>query len=153
MEKTLKTPLSAVLANKGKGNLTHAVAPSMAVSAAVDLLTQNKVGSVLVMEQGRLIGIFTERDVLRRVVGERRNADRTTVAEVMTRELVVMRPSSTVGDAMKVFSERRIRHLPVLEGGQVVGVVSQGDLNHWMIRDHQGEIQSLVDFVTGKYPA
>ena len=153
MEKTLKTPLSAVLANKGKGNVSHAVAPSMTVAAAVDLLTQNKVGSVLVMDQGRLVGIFTERDVLRRVVGERRAPERTTVGEVMTRDLVVMRPTSTVGEAMKVFSERRIRHLPVLEAGAVVGVVSQGDLNHWMIRDHEGEIQALVEFVTGKYPA
>jgi len=108
---------------------------------------------VLVIDDGRLVGIFTERDVLRRVVGERRSADRTMVAEVMTRDLVVMRPSSTVGEAMKVFSERRIRHLPVLDAGQLVGVVSQGDLNHWLIRDHQGEIQALVEFVTGQYPA
>jgi CBS domain-containing protein len=153
MEKTLRTPLSAVLANKAKGNVTHAVAPSMTVAAAVDLINQNKVGSVLVLDGERLVGIFTERDVLRRVVGEHRVADRTTVGEVMTRDLVVMRPSSTVGDAMKVFSERRIRHLPVMEGGKLVGLISQGDLNHWLIRDHQGEIQSLVEFVTGQYPA
>jgi CBS domain-containing protein len=124
----------------------------MTVAAAVDLINQNKVGSVLVLDGERLVGIFTERDVLRRVVGERRAADRTTVGEVMTRDLVVMRPTSTVGDAMKVFSERRIRHLPVMDGGTLVGVVSQGDLNHWLIRDHQGEIQALVEFVTGRYP-
>jgi CBS domain-containing protein len=153
MEKTLRTPLSAVLANKARGNVTHAVSPTMTVASAVELLNQNKVGSVLVIDEGRLVGIFTERDVLRRVVGERRDADRTTVAEVMTRDLVVMRPTSTVGEAMKVFSERRIRHLPVLDAGRLVGVVSQGDLNHWLIRDHQGEIQSLVEFVTGQYPA
>lgn len=153
MERSMKTPLSTVLAGKGPANVSHAVSPTMTVAAAVELLNHNRVGSVLVMDHGRLVGIFTERDVLRRVVGERRAPETTTVAEVMTRELVVMRPSSTVGDAMKVISDKRIRHLPVMEAGVLVGVVSQGDLNHWLVRDHEGEIQSLVEFVTGRYPA
>jgi len=148
----LKTPLATVLAHKGKANIAHAVAPTMTVAAAVDLINQNKIGSVLVMDQGRLVGIFTERDVLRRVVGERRDPEKARVADVMTRELVVMRPNSTVQDAMQVISERRIRHLPVMEGGQVLGVISQGDLNHWLIRDREVEIQTLVEYVTGKYP-
>jgi len=71
----------------------------------------------------------------------------------MTRDLVVMRPSASVVDAMRVISEKRIRHIPVVEAGEVVGVVSQGDLNHWLIRNREGQIQDLVDFVTGKYPA
>jgi len=148
-----KTPLSTVLAHKGKANVAHAVAPTMTVAAAVDLINQAKIGSVLVMDQGRLVGIFTERDVLRRVVGERRDPEKARVADVMTRELVVMRPTSTVEDAMQVISERRIRHLPVVDGGRVLGVISQGDLNHWLVRNREVEIQSLVEYVTGKYPA
>ncbi len=147
----MDTALQELLAEK-TGEV-QTVTPEMTVSAAVELINARKIGSVLVMDGGRLVGIFTERDVLRRVVGERRDADRTRVAEVMTRELVVMKPTSTVGDAMAVVAERRCRHLPIVEGGKVVGLVSAGDLNHWLIRDRQVHIEQLVDYINGKYPA
>ena len=149
----MKTPLSTLLAHKAGGNVTHSIAPTITVAAAVDILNQAKVGSVLVMDKGRLVGIFTERDVLRRVVGGRRDPAATLVADVMTRELAVMKPGATVQDAMRVISERRIRHIPVVEEGKVLGVISQGDLNHWLVRNREGQIQDLVDYVTGKYPA
>jgi CBS domain-containing protein len=136
-----------------KSGVVQTVTPSMTVSAAVELINSKKIGSVLVMDGERLVGIFTERDVLRRVVGERRNPDTTRVADVMTRELVVMRPTSTVADAMTVVSERRCRHLPVVDHGKVVGVVSAGDLNHWLIRNRNVDVERLVDYITGKYPA
>jgi len=148
-----QTPLSQVLAGKTRGGSTLSVPPDITVAAAAAVLIQNQVGSVLVMDAGRLVGIFTERDILRRVVGERRDPATTRVADVMTRELVVMRPGSSVVDAMRVISEKRIRHIPVVEGTTVVGVVSQGDLNHWLVRNREGQIQDLVDYVTGKYPA
>ncbi|MGA8890455.1 MAG: CBS domain-containing protein [Anaeromyxobacteraceae bacterium] len=148
-----QTPLSQVLATKGRGKATLSVPPDISVAAAVDVLNQNQVGSVLVLDGGRLVGIFTERDILRRVVGERRDPAATKVSDVMTRDLVVMRPSASVVDAMRVVSEKRIRHIPVVEAGNVVGVVSQGDLNHWLVRNREGQIQDLVDYVTGKYPA
>lgn len=148
----LKTPLRTVLANKSAG-ATHSVSPAMTVAAAVEVINANKVGSVLVMDGQRLVGIFTERDVLRRVVGARKDPEKTRVAEVMTRELAVMKPGSTVEDAMTVISEKRIRHLPVVEDGRVVGVISQGDLNHWLIRNREVEVNQLVDYITGKYPA
>jgi CBS domain-containing protein len=148
-----QTPLSHVLAGKGRGTSTLSVAPDLTVAAAAAVLIQNQVGSVLVMDGDRLVGIFTERDILPRVVGERRDPASTRVAEVMTRDLVVMRPSSSVMDAMRVIAEKRIRHIPVVEGAVVVGVVSQGDLNHWLVRNREGQIQDLVDYVTGKYPA
>jgi CBS domain-containing protein len=147
-----KTPLSQILASKARGASTLTIAPDVTVATAAELLVRNQVGSVLVMDQGKLVGIFTERDVLRRVVAERRDPATTRVAEVMTRDLVVMRPSASLVDAMRVISEKRIRHIPIVEGGQVQGVISQGDLNHWLVRDREGQIQDLVDFVTGKYP-
>ncbi len=155
MESTTETqtPLSQILAGKGRGTSTLTVSPEVTVAAAAEVLIRNQVGSVLVLDGGRRVGIFTERDVLRRVVGERRDPAATRVADVMTRELVVMRPTSTVGDAMKVISDKRIRHVPVVDGGKVIGVVSQGDLNHWIVRNREGQIQDLVDYVTGKYPA
>ncbi len=148
-----QTQLSQVLAGKARGTSTLTVAPDISVAAAVDVLNRAKVGSVLVMDGERLVGIFTERDILRRVVGEKRDPASTKVSEVMTRDLVVMRPSSSVVDAMRVISEKRIRHVPVVEGSTVVGVVSQGDLNHWLVRNREGQIQDLVDYVTGRYPA
>jgi CBS domain-containing protein len=147
-----QTPLSHVLAGKARGTSTLSVRPDITVAAAVEVLNHNQVGSVLVMDGTRLIGIFTERDILRRVVGERRDPASTRVSEVMTRDLVVMRPSSSVVDAMRVISEKRIRHVPVVDGATVVGVVSQGDLNHWLVRNREGQIQDLVDYVTGRYP-
>jgi CBS domain-containing protein len=146
-----QTPLSQVLASKARGSSTLSTSPDVTVAAAADLLVRNKVGSVLVMDQGRLVGIFTERDILR-LVAERRDPASTRVADVMTRDLVVMRPSASVVDAMRVISEKRIRHIPIVESGAVLGVVSQGDLNHWLVRNREGQIQDLVDFVTGKYP-
>lgn len=148
----LETPLREILASKPSGAI-HSVSPAATVAAAVDLINANKVGSVLVMDGERLVGIFTERDVLRRVVGGRRDPSATRVADVMTRELAVMKPSSTLGDAMAVISEKRIRHLPVLEEAKVVGVISQGDLNHWLVRNREVEVSQLVEFITGKYPA
>jgi CBS domain-containing protein len=142
-----------VLAGKGRGTSTLSVPPDITVAGAVEVLNRQQVGSVLVMDGGKLVGIFTERDILRRVVGERRDPATTRVADVMTRDLVVMRPSSSVVDAMRVISEKRIRHVPVVDGDTVVGVVSQGDLNHWLVRNREGQIQDLVDYVTGKYPA
>jgi CBS domain-containing protein len=147
----MQTPLRTLLA--GKQAKTHAVAPTATVAAAVDLMNANKVGSVLVMDSDRLVGVFTERDVLRRVVGGRMDPAKTTVSEVMTRELVVLRPGSTVADAMAVVSEKRVRHLPVVDEGKVVGVISAGDLNHWLIRNREVHIEQLVDYITGKYPA
>ncbi len=147
----MQADLRTLLASKD--NVVQTVTPGMTVSAAVELINAKKIGSVLVMDGERLLGIFTERDVLRRVVGERRNPDTTRVADVMTRELVVMRPTSTIQDAMTVVSERRCRHLPVVEDGKVLGVVSAGDLNHWLIRNRNVDVERLVDYITGKYPA
>ena len=148
----LKTALGTVLAAKPSA-VTHSVSPSMTVAAAVEVLNANKVGCVLVMDGQRLVGIFTERDVLRRVVGGRKDPEKTPIADVMTRELAVMRLASTVEDAMTVIAEKRIRHLPVVEEGKVVGVISQGDLNHWLIRNREVQVSQLVEFITGKYPA
>ena len=146
----MQTPLRTLLGQKKVK--PHTVSPTSTVAAAVELMNGNKVGSVLVMDGERLVGIFTERDVLRRVVG-RLDPVKTQVSQVMTKDLVVMRPTSTVADAMAVVSEKRIRHLPVVEEGRVLGIISAGDLNHWLIRGHQGQIEQLVDYISGKYPA
>jgi CBS domain-containing protein len=147
----MEMQLQRILENKPVG--IFSVPPDTTVAAAVELINAKRVGAVLVMTGAQLVGIFTERDVLRRVVGERRNPDITRVGEVMTRDVVVMRPTSTVQDAMTVVAERRCRHLPVVEDGRVLGIVSAGDLNYWLIRNREVDIQQLVEYISGNYPA
>jgi CBS domain-containing protein len=146
METELRTLLES------KPGAVHTASPDMTVAAVVEILNARNVGAVLVMNGEELVGVFTERDVLRRVVGEHRDPDTTRVRDVMTKELVVMRPSSTVQDAMTVVAERRCRHLPIVEEGKVLGVVSSGDLNHWLIRNREVDIEQLVDYIKGQYP-
>jgi CBS domain-containing protein len=146
----METPLRTLLENKS-GTL-HSVTPDTTIAAAVELLNSKNVGAVLVMSGAQLVGIFSERDVLRRVVGEHRDPNTTRIAEVMTRELVVMRQAATVQDAMTVVAEQRCRHLPIVEEGRVLGVISAGDLNHWLIRNREVDIQQLVEYISGKYP-
>ncbi|MBK9032299.1 MAG: CBS domain-containing protein [Myxococcales bacterium] len=120
---------------------------SATVCAAVGLMNEREIGSVLVFEGTRLVGIFTERDVLVRVVGERRDPTTLLVGEVMSTELNVVEPSTTVEEAMAIMTARRHRHLPVVDGDQVVGLVSAGDLTRWVIRDQQRSIYDLTDYI------
>ena len=143
---TLNTVLSS------KGHTVHSVSPTASVLEAVRKMNREHIGSLLVCADNDVVGIFTERDVLIRVVDEGRDPRTTSVAEVMSRELVVVKPSMTVEDAMAVVTERRCRHLPVMDGPRLVGLVSIGDLTRWMSRNQEIHIQDLVDFITSKYP-
>ncbi len=135
-----------------KGDKVYSVDPEVSVLDAVRRMNQHRVGALLVMDQDRPVGIFTERDVLKRVVDAGRDPARTRVAEVMTTDLVCVRPETTVQEAMAVITERRCRHLPVMEGEELRGLVSIGDLTRWMVKDQHVQIRDLVDFITGTYP-
>jgi CBS domain-containing protein len=110
------------------------------------------VGALLVCIDGRMVGIFTERDVLCRVLDAGRDPGTTRVADVMTSEVVTVGPETGVKDAMAVITERRTRHLPIVDGGDLKGLVSIGDLTRWVSRSQEGHIQHLMNFITGKYP-
>jgi CBS domain-containing protein len=142
--------LRSVLEEKGAD--VHAVTLETSVLDAVRRMNQHRVGAVLVIEDGQPVGIFTERDVLRRVVDPGRDPAATRIGDVMTTDLVCVRPETTVQEAMAVISERRCRHLPVLDGDRLTGLVSIGDLTHWMVKDQHIQIRDLVDFITAKYP-
>ncbi len=143
--------LSAVLQHKG--HQVFSIAPSATVRDAVHEMNRNGVGALLVMDGKAVAGIFTERDVLRRVLQDDLDPSTTKVAEVMTRELVVVRPTTKVEEAMAVVTEKRCRHLPVLDHDRLVGMVSIGDLTRWMSRNQAIHIKDLVNYITGKYPA
>ena len=147
----MHSPLKKLLTMKG--TTVESVAPTDTVQDAVVSMNEKGIGAVLVKDGTRPVGIFTERDVLKRVVALGRDAAATPVFEVMTRELVAVKPSVTVEDAMAVVTQKRCRHLPVVDKGEVVGMVSIGNLTKWATRDREVHIQQLVDFITGKYPA
>ena len=104
----------------------------MSVADAVAEMNRHRVGSVLVLDGGRLVGIFTERDVLRRVVGATVDPKRTLVADVMTAGVITISPDVTIEDTMVLFTEKRCRHLPVVDNGKLVGTISIGDVTRWM---------------------
>lgn len=146
----MQDTLGAVLANKGSS--VHSVAPEVTVLDAVRKMNEKRVGALLVCVSNELVGIFTERDVLTRVVDAGRDPVTTKVVDVMTQEVVAVRSSTGIQDAMAVISERRFRHLPVVDDGKLLGLVSSGDLTRWVSRNQEGHIQDLVNYITGKYP-
>lgn len=137
-----QTPLSKIFK---QGKAIHSVGPDTPVTECVRMMTASKVGALIVMDGKRLIGIFTERDALNKVLAGGLNPGETKVSEVMTKDPYCIAPTTTVGNAMKLITERRFRHLPIVDNGIVLAVVSSGDLTHWLVQDQMGEVQELVD--------
>lgn len=143
-------PVSAILDQKGTEVKT--IPPTATVVEAVRTMNRARIGALVVVEGERPVGIFTERDVLVRVVDEGRDPGATRVADVMTRELVVIRRRTQVVEAMTVMTEKRCRHLPVVEDGQLAGMISIGDVTRWTVRDQRHTIDDLVGYIEGEYP-
>jgi CBS domain-containing protein len=142
--------LEWVLERKGRG--VRAVEKDATVLDAVGEMCRAHVGAVLVMDGDTLVGIFSERDLMRRVVLARKDPSRTHVEDVMTREILSITPDTTPPEAMALVTRHRVRHLPVVEGRRIVGVVSIGDLVRWTIDEREHEIAELHEYVTGRYP-
>jgi CBS domain-containing protein len=143
-------PLELILEEKGRG--LHVTGPEATVIEAVDVMCQARVGALLVMQSDTLVGIFSERDVMSRVVLVGLDPRLTRVGDVMTRNVVCVETDVSTDEAMAIITSRRLRHLPVVEGRRVVGVVSIGDLVRWAIRDREQSIEQLRDYVIGRYP-
>ncbi len=132
-----------------KGDTVHQVSPTSSVLEAIQLMNVRKIGALLVTEKGCPVGMFTERDVLTRVVPPGRDAARTTVEEVMSTDLIVIRPDTSVENAMRIVTEKKRRHLPVVEEGRLLGMISIGDLTRWMVREHENEVETLLEYING----
>lgn len=130
-----------------KGTSVEAIHGGATVKRAVDDMNACGIGSLLVTAGHQLLGIFTERDVLTRVVGRGLDPNKTLVEEVMTRLVITVTLETTIEEAMAVITEHRCRHLPVVAGDKVVGIVSSGDLTRWLIRDQRAEIDDLVGYI------
>ena len=131
-----------------KGHEFWSVGPQTSVYDAVRLMAEKEVGSVLVLENGKVQGIVTERDYARKVVLEGKTSPDTPVAEIMTTQVLCTRPEQTIEEAMALMTEKRVRHLPVLEHGEIKGVVSIGDLVKAVISEQQFLIQQLESYIT-----
>jgi CBS domain-containing protein len=142
----MNDPIARVL--ESKGSSVETVSPDTTVLAAVRQMNERKIGALLVTERGRPIGIFTERDVLVRVVAAGLDPEMTPVKEVMTQNPVVVRSEVTVNEAMRVSTGRRCRHLPVIDDGGLRGLISIGDLTSWVVRHQQRTIDDLHDYMS-----
>lgn len=136
----------------GKGHEVFTVSPDSTVYDAIGQLAQRNIGALLVMEGGDLIGVFSERDYTRKVALQGRHSRETLVREIITGRLVTVRPSATVPECLRLMTENRIRHLPVVDGEKVVGVVSIGDLVNWIMRAQRATIEQLHSYISGGYP-
>lgn len=123
----------------------HSVRPDLSVTKCVRLMNQSDIGAMLVMEDDQLLGIFTERDAITKVLGAGLEPSDTKVSAVMSHNPICVSPSTTVEEAMAIISNQHIRHLPLVEDGKVLGMVSSGDLTHWLVEDRSGEVRELVD--------
>jgi CBS domain-containing protein len=130
-----------------KGHQIQSVEPGTKLSAAIKILSEKKIGAVLAMERGHIEGILSERDIVR-VLGERGAAVLDEpVSAVMTRKVISCKPSDTVGAIMEMMTLGKFRHLPVVEDGKVVGLISIGDIVKWRVREYENEQEALRDYI------
>ncbi len=138
-----------ILANKSSRIVT--IRPEATVLEATELMNQHKIGALVVMQDNQVVGMFTERDVLRRVVAEHRDPTTLAVSEVMTTEVVCIEPQTTLDEAAAVMKSRRIRHLPVCgNDGSLAGMISIGDLNAHFATTQEQTIHFLSDYIYGR---
>jgi CBS domain-containing protein len=147
----METTLHEILEAKGDTTVYKAT-PNESVLEAVDAMCLEHVGALMVVDGERPVGIFSERDLMKRVVLERRDPQTTKVGDVMTKEVVCIGVDSSPSEAMRIMTEKRCRHLPVVVDGKLVGIVSIGDLVRWVSRNQEYEIRMLHEYLEGRYP-
>jgi CBS domain-containing protein len=141
-------PVGSVL--RHKGNAVWSVTPDASVYQAMSVMAEKSIGAVPVIADGELVGILSERDYARKVALQSRSSKDTSVGQIMTTPVISVTPDQTIEECMKVMTLRRIRHLPVVEHGQVVGIVSIGDLVRKVVTTQGEIIQQLQQYISGQ---
>lgn len=144
----MQTPLSVLL--KEKGNKTYHISAQATAYECTLKMNEHGIGALLVMEGEKLSGIVSERDLIRKLLGQQGNPSTVKVMDIMTKEPVTVPPTMTVGEAMRLVTERRFRHLPVVEEGKLIGIISIGDLTKWVMLSQEHEIADLTGYIHGK---
>ena len=134
---------------KRKGGVLYAVSPADSVYDAIAMMADKQVGALLVLEQEKISGIVSERDYARKVILRGRSSKDATVAEIMSSPVVAIAPDASVGECMQIMTEHRIRHLPVVDREQLLGMISIGDLVNWILIEQQETIRHLESYITG----
>ena len=146
----MNEPIASILKNKGRE--IWSVAPDATVYEAIALMAEKRVGAVLVISHGTLVGIVSERDYARKVILQGRSSKETQAQQIMTSTLVTVTSDDTVDECMRIMTQHRIRHLPVLDDGHLTGIVSIGDLVSAVISDQAHTIRQLHTYIGSSYP-
>lgn len=134
-----------------KGSEVASVSPDTMVRDALRIMAEKNIGAIVVLDNAKLVGIFSERDYARKIVLKDKSSKTTPISEIMTSEdLVTVKPSTSVDDCMVLMTARRIRHLPVVENDQLLGVISIGDLVKYIIEEQKITIENLKNYISGQ---
>ena len=146
----MQVTVDAIL--KQKGSRVWTIPGEATVFEAIQLMAARNIGALVVMSDDKLEGIFTERDYTRKVALQGKSSKDTPVNEILSPNLVVAAPTSTIEECMRLMTQNRVRHLPILDNNQLVGLVSIGDLVNWIISAQSVEILQLQSYIAGQYP-
>ncbi len=133
-----------------KSNITITISPDTIVFNALEIMVEKNVSALLVMENEKLIGIFSERDYARKVILKGKSSRETRIEEIMTGDLVTVSPDSTIDDCMRLMTSRFIRHLPVVADDNLIGIISIGDVVKYIIEEQKFIIQNMEQYITGR---
>jgi CBS domain-containing protein len=144
---TTNYPISSVLIHKSSA--LWSVAPETTVFEAIKLMADKNIGSLLVLSGSKLAGLFTERDYTRKIALHGKSSKETRVGEIIPAEVITVTPDDSVEECMRQMTNHRVRHLPVVEGSNVIGIISIGDLVNWIISTQNAHIEQMEQYITG----
>jgi CBS domain-containing protein len=152
LQTAMNIPDPVLLVIKNKPSRVWHCAPDDMVFDAIQQMSDKNIGALLVLQDGRLLGILTERDYTRKVVLKHRSSKDTPVSEIMDTDLECAAPGDSVDECLRIMTEKRIRHLPVMENGELIGIVSIGDLVKWVISAQRAVVEHLETYIFGANP-